>query len=240
MGGQEIGTGPALPAKIDADNATLPEKYEQAKNALSHVVRVDECKDWADKAKALATYARQAEDTELERMAKRIRARAIRRAGELLRSFQDTTREVSREAAGKFKRDGTVPFEPRTQREAAERAGMSERQEKTAVRVSKIDPETFEKEVESEDPPSVTALGKKGKQKARRELTPEQQRTILLQKSATAVWGGFRYLVERLEGVDPSDAVEGMTAGERSQVQEWAGVIRTVAEDLETRTGGTK
>ena len=42
---------------------------------------------WADKAAALASYAKQSEDTTLEKAALRIRARAIRRAGELLKAI---------------------------------------------------------------------------------------------------------------------------------------------------------
>jgi hypothetical protein len=49
---------------------------------------VDECQDWADKVAALASYARQAEDEALRKMATRIRAQAILRCGELLREIE--------------------------------------------------------------------------------------------------------------------------------------------------------
>ena len=62
-----------LPANIDS--ARLPATYEAARVALSECVRVDECQEWADKAAALASYARQADDTTLEAYAKRIRGR---------------------------------------------------------------------------------------------------------------------------------------------------------------------
>ena len=73
-----------LPA---AATALLPADYEAARTALAKCARVDECKDWADRAVALASHAKRAEDRTLETMAQRIRARAIRRAGELLREF---------------------------------------------------------------------------------------------------------------------------------------------------------
>lgn len=57
------------------------------------------------------------------------RARATRRAGELLKTFQAANQH---EASA---RDGGGPS---TQRQAAEAAGMSERQEKTAVRVANV------------------------------------------------------------------------------------------------------
>ena len=66
---------------ITPSQARLPRTYEAAREALATCQDIDECKEWADKAAALASYARQSEDVELERMAARIRARAMRRAG---------------------------------------------------------------------------------------------------------------------------------------------------------------
>ena len=67
--------------------ARLPKSCQEAKKVLAKCERVDECARWADKAAAIASYARQADDFELENYAKRIRARAVRRCGELLRAF---------------------------------------------------------------------------------------------------------------------------------------------------------
>src|SRR5262245_18917195 len=80
----EQATADNLPATIGADNAKLPASYERAKLALAECESIDECKDWEDKAAALAAYGRMAGDTELEKYALRIRAHAARRAGELL------------------------------------------------------------------------------------------------------------------------------------------------------------
>src|SRR5688500_11629904 len=73
-----------LPSIADA---TLPASYEHAKAALVACDRIDECKSWADKAQALASYAKQADDDTLHRLATRISARAVRRCGELLKDF---------------------------------------------------------------------------------------------------------------------------------------------------------
>lgn len=104
---------------INTANASLPKSYEQAKSALANCERLDECQDWADKAAALASYAKQANDDQLEKMAIRIRARAVRRAGELLKQFDarggDQSKSVSADTFG--------------QREAAEQAGMKARRE---------------------------------------------------------------------------------------------------------------
>ena len=61
-----------LPQNIDKANASLPVSYENARNALANCQAVDECKEWADKAAALASYAKQADDDELYMMARRI------------------------------------------------------------------------------------------------------------------------------------------------------------------------
>ena len=51
--------------EYDARQARLPEGYETAKRALAACADIDECKDWADRAAALASYAKQAKDTTL-------------------------------------------------------------------------------------------------------------------------------------------------------------------------------
>lgn len=155
--GMEIVVPPpasAAPHGIDKANAPLPQMYESARYALSECVRVDECKDWADKAAALASYAKQADDDRLMKTAMRIQARAIRRAGELLETFN--------KGVGRPKENGTGA-DTISQRKAAERAGMSKRQEVTAVRVANVPETEFEEAVEGDKPPTVTALAEKGK-----------------------------------------------------------------------------
>ncbi len=61
------------------NGATLPAKYENAKTALAECNRIDECKDWGDKAAAMASYAKQAKDKSLVKMAMKIGGRAVRR-----------------------------------------------------------------------------------------------------------------------------------------------------------------
>jgi hypothetical protein len=107
------------------------DRYEHAKTALAECSNIDECKDWADKAEALASYAKQSKDTELRKMCDRIQARAIRRCGELLKAF-DRPEHCGRPSKNG---DGSGPI---SVREAATEAGLSSRQQKTAVRVANV------------------------------------------------------------------------------------------------------
>jgi hypothetical protein len=146
-----------LPAHIRVSDARLPATYEQAKAALAQCSRIDECQEWANKAEALASYARQADDETLFRLAKRIQGRAVRRAGELLKDYDGRPQNAAKQI------DGADTLMP-TQREAAEQAGLSKRQQVTAVRVANVPADQFEQAVESDEPPTVTALAEMGKQ----------------------------------------------------------------------------
>src|SRR6266487_3590629 len=142
-----------LPAEI-ADlvgSARLPQSYERAKQALAECDRIDECKDWGDKAAALASYARQADDPVLEKYARRIRLRAYRQLGELLR-------EIKPSKGGRpSKTCADVPASSRSQ--AARDAGLSRDQQVTALRIAAIDEDEFEAAVESPQPPGTTSTG---------------------------------------------------------------------------------
>lgn len=147
--------------------AQLPQSYQNARNALAECQAIDECKDWADKAAALASYAKQAEDIELEQMAARIRARAMRRAGELLKQFDGRNGQN----LPSTKMDASVLFSP-TQARAGRDAGFSERQIKTAVRIANIPQKDFDGAVESANPPTISTLALQGMRP--RPVQPEQ------------------------------------------------------------------
>lgn len=142
-----------VPAHINAQTARLPAAYEGAKNALAECVQLDECKDWADKAAALASYAKQANDDELMKMATRIRDRAIRRAGELLQQITPNPGA----------RTDLEPSRPTpTRLSAARDAGLSRDQMHTALRVASVPRDDFERQVESTKPPTVSQLAQQG------------------------------------------------------------------------------
>lgn len=134
--------------------ARLPDTYKAAKRALAECFRIDECQEWADKAKALASYAKQAKDDKLRKMAMRIQARAIRRCGELLKAFDGR-------GGDRTKSNGGGTSAP-SQRDAAEEAGLSKRQQVTAVNVANVSDEDFNA-IDLGDPPTVTELADIGK-----------------------------------------------------------------------------
>jgi hypothetical protein len=144
-----------LPANLpDVPDAKLPATYEAAQKALAECTRVDEAWDWANKAAALAAYARMARDTALRDMTLRIQARAIRRAGELLRMIEPA------HGANQNIQDGGVPKV--TRESAATDAGLSERQRRTALRTANVPVDEFEKALASDNLPTITELAARG------------------------------------------------------------------------------
>lgn len=139
---------------ISPAQARLPKTYEAAKQALAACTALDECKEWADKAAALASYARQAEDKTLQNMALKIRALATRRAGELLKEIQP--------GSGSHRKSIADDTFTQTRTEAAREAGLSKRQKDTATRIANIPEEEFDAQVEGESPPTLSDLASQG------------------------------------------------------------------------------
>ncbi len=125
---------------MNGDLVVMPQNYIAAKMALATCERVDECQNFANKAAALASYARQSRDDSLVIMAQRIQARAIRKCGELLK---------------------LVPVGQRMA--TAEMAGVSRLQRNQAVSIAQIPTRQFEKLVESESPPRIYELATIGR-----------------------------------------------------------------------------
>lgn len=144
--------------------------YSAARVALEKCTRIDECKDWADKAEALASYAKQSDDQTMHQMANRIRARAIRRCGQLLREMQPSSKPP-----GRPKRNGTGAGTI-SRKQAASDAGLSKRQKDTALRVANVPADDFAAAVESDNPPTVTQLAERGKKPAPKPIMDLQGR----------------------------------------------------------------
>lgn len=115
--------------------------------------------------------------------AKKIKARAIRRAGEILATFQADQAEVMRRAVSG---GGDTNEELPSQGKSARKAGFSKRQEVQASRVAKIPEEEFEREIEKPSgPPTVTKLADMGNRAVTISHIPEE--TVEAEKPPTVV-----------------------------------------------------
>ena len=204
-----------LPSIVDA---RLPASYERAKVALAECSRIDECQEWADKAEALASYARQAKDEGLRLLSDRIQARAIRRCGELLKTFDP--KPGARTDLGTETTRGS----------AAEDAGLSERQRKTALRVASVPADEFETAIESDNPPTVTALAEAGKRS--RPLVNLHGRDPKDFSVSTDGQAQLRQLAEFAKRTDPAIVIRGALLHERKSIREHIAVIDTWLDQL--------
>ena len=160
----------AVPAIADAK---LPMNYAAARKAIQQCAQIDECKDWADKAAALASYAKQADDEQLLKQCMRIKARATYRCGELLNEIE------SAQGTRTDQLSGGAPTKL-TRKAAAEEAGLSKDRAVTAIRVANVPKDSFERQVESDNPPTVTELASQGMRKRQEseEAEAERQRKV--------------------------------------------------------------
>lgn len=192
--------------------ANLPAKYVSAKLALNECNNIDECKSWADKSQALASYARQSKDKEMENMAMRIRARAIRRCGELLK-------EVEAKHTGRIRGDGAPNSS--TRKTAAAQAGLSPDQAKDAIRVANVNGQLFESQVESDNPPTVAALAKQGTTKPRGIPIYEKLGMTKQAFQAGMYFGGsVREYLKETQKYSVQDVVGGWTKKERAEMRD--------------------
>jgi hypothetical protein len=213
-----------LPANLPAINtAKLPGLYETAVVAIAECAKIDECKSWADKMEALASYARQSDDERLMRFAMRIRARAIDRVGEILRSFPDSS----------GKRTDLEPGAAADTRfGAAHEAGLSKRQAITALRVNNVPRDVFEELVESDSPPTISALAELG---TNHQL---QGRDPVDFEQATRLIGMFTWLDERCGYLRIDSALRGLGKAEFIKVRakllerlDWLEALREAMEE---------
>jgi hypothetical protein len=141
-------------AVVQIQPPQYPKLYEAARAALFRCDQIDECQEWSNKAAAMASYARQARDTTLLEMAKRIQARAVRRCGEILKLVPPSPGGRAGGVRGSVKID-----DPKATRSAAAKAaGMTTSRKDQALRIASIPPDDFDSLVESANPPSITQL----------------------------------------------------------------------------------
>jgi hypothetical protein len=205
--------------------AKLPVVYESARAALAECYRVDECKDWADKAAALASYAKQAQDQSLYEMAAKIHGRAIKRVGELLAAIEKA------HGANQNIKAGAHP-NVQTRKEAGKDAHLSEHQQKQALRVAAIPDGEFEELIEQSPPPTVTALAERGKKPAPKPLFDLGDRSVVDFKSCTEALGVILHVFDFVHRVAPDAVVRGASKKENDRLQEQVPVLLAWLNDL--------
>lgn len=208
-------------------DARLPRAYEAAQTALAQCQEVDECKEWADKAAALASYAKQAKDEGLERMAQRIRARAIRRAGELLA-------QIEPQQGGDRKSDQKAAAHPLVSRtEAARDVGFSAHQQKQAVRIAAVPEREFERSVEAPKPATLTQLAQQGVKP--RPLIDLKGRDPVEFNRALHFVGSFEYYLRELRRENIDAALPCLNPDERARLREAINQIDSIHDRIMTR-----
>ena len=202
-----------LPSAEQVAHAQLPQAYEAAKQALLECSRIDQCKDWADKAIALASYARQSDDDTLMNHARRIQARAVRRCGELMEEF---------DARGDHRRIPLGVDSSPSKREVAAGAGLSKKQQERAVQVANVPQSEFDAAVDGESPPTVTELANKGK--TPRDVvgdTPPESFS-----AATGLIGAVGRLNEFCQSHSPEHVSKGIKPFEAERVRQQMSEVR--------------
>ncbi len=216
----------SAPTVINAASARLPQTYENAKTALANCAQLDECQDWADKAAALASYAKQANDDEMMKMAVRIRDRAIRRAGELLKQIEPQPGKRT-----DVEPSGGAP----TRFQVAQDAGMSRDQMHTAMRVANVPAADFEKQVESPNPPTVTALAEQGKKAAPKPVVDLQGRDPGEFNRAMHFVGAFEEYQRDVAKIDADAILPILNDSERERVRKAIAAIDAFHDRIITR-----
>lgn len=209
------------------ENAKLPASYQAAKLALAECTEIDECKDWADKADALASYAKQAKDDELQRYAQRIRARAARREGELWR-------QLDARGGDRSKKEDSRLFAGPSQKEMRDQIGVSEWHVKQSVRVSNIPEQDFDEQVEGPKPPTLSQLASQGT-KPRQNIVDLQGRDPDEFNLAMHYVGGFERMAKDLEKEPHEKAIPILNEKERQRLRAAIQRIDAITDKTITR-----
>lgn len=121
-------------------------RYDAMRTAIVACHAIDEVKDIRDKARALELYARQANDTGLERQVHDIRVRAERRAGQLLSEAPKAVGGQPYQSGRATGRQSTPARQPERPKPLAE-VGISKDQSSQWQKLAAVPDDEFEKEM---------------------------------------------------------------------------------------------
>lgn len=218
-------------------NAALPDLYVQAKAGLAQCVRVDECKSWSDKAEAIRSYARQANDEELMHTAMRIKGRAVERLGALLEEL-----EKSKGGRPRDEKQGEAPDPVSPRQRAVSAAEISEHQAKQAqavARFAKTDPERYEAMVDAPKPATVTELAREGRKPAPAPKTDHLRGATPKDFARTTVaQGEIRDMARMVESIAPALVAQTAADHEREAMLQHLAIIGPWVKELTQLLGG--
>lgn len=142
-------------------NAKLPVNYQAARTAISQCARIDECKDWQDKAAAIASYARQVNDKSMMEAAQRIMLRARERLGELLLEYRNGSGRAN---------------DPSARHKIAEQHGISKSQAASSIAIARVPKQVRDELIERSPPIGVSQLAYHAPRvRPRFEIRPEHR-----------------------------------------------------------------
>jgi hypothetical protein len=184
----------------DIQSAKLPQVYVAAKQSLEQCVKIDECEQWEKKAEAMASYAKQAGDDSLYKMAVKIQSRAIQRCGQLLKALVPDAKPGPVKGVAKMTIENmgekihTGGHKNITLTQAAKSAGLSPYKQAKVLAVASIPKGQFDAMVESDAPPSIKQLmatGTKSKPKPLIDFGDVKPEDF---SKANNVWGSVDWL----------------------------------------------
>ena len=152
---------PLLTRLKGINRAKLPEVYSNLKDHIARIMDINEAKEWEDKLEAAKGWARIYADREVEKMFRRAKSHARKRAGQLMNEAEKAEAKQDDGISGarqpKIKSGAGRPQS--RPRQAAKDAGMSEAQIKSAKKLAQIEPETFKSLVDdAEEPATIKEL----------------------------------------------------------------------------------
>lgn len=167
---------PAIPGLSQAtiDHAKLPALYVAARNALQACARVDECKHLQDKYSAIARYAKQRQDQELLKLARKIQLRADRRMGELLQALPKSNGGEHSKGTGRYAQ--------------AKAIGLTKSVVHRAMTIATMAAHTFESVVESDKPPGREELAQWTRNRLPGSAWSRQRATLTTLKNFVRFW----------------------------------------------------
>lgn len=152
---------PLLARLKGINRAKLPEVYSNLKAHIEQIMQINEAKEWEDKLEAAKGWARIYADKEVEKVFRRAKSHARKRAGQLMvESEKAEAKQRDGFSGGQPPKNKTGRGRPTSEtRKAAKDAGMSDDQIKSAKKLAQIEPETFAALVDdAEEPATIKEL----------------------------------------------------------------------------------